>query len=111
MCQSCVTTTFSNAPASLLMIGTTSSPPFTASVPPVTKQFCTSMTSSALLASGLTAAKANGAAPRPSKPATPTWRTKSLRCMLLIANLLMVESLRFLMHRSCRVGLRLPGRP
>ena len=40
------------------MIGTTASPSLTGSVPPVTKQFCTSTTSSALLASGLTAAKA-----------------------------------------------------
>ena len=47
--------TFSNALESLLMIGTTSSPSLTGSVPPVTKQFCTSTTSSALFASGLTA--------------------------------------------------------
>ena len=90
MCQSCVTMTFSNAPESLLMIGTTASPSFTGSVPPVTKQFCTSMTRSALFASGLMlpAANANGTAPKPSSPAAPTWRTKSLRCMLLISNLL-----------------------
>ena len=54
VCQSCVTMTFSNAGAMALMTGTTSSPPFTGSVPPVTKQFCTSMTSKALFASGLT---------------------------------------------------------
>ncbi len=74
VCQSCVTMTFSNAPESLLMIGTTASPSLTGSVPPVTKQFCTSTTISALFASGLidAAAKASGVAPKPSSPAAPT---------------------------------------
>src|SRR5664280_2224344 len=58
VCQSCVTMMFSNAGAILLMTGTTCSPSFTGKVPPVTKQFCTSMTSSALFASGLIAAAA-----------------------------------------------------
>ena len=34
VCQSCVTTMFSNDAASLLITGTTSSPPLTGSVPP-----------------------------------------------------------------------------
>ena len=41
------------------MIGTTSSPLATGSVPPVTKQFCTSTTISALLAAGLILSAAN----------------------------------------------------
>jgi hypothetical protein len=49
VCQSCVTTMFSNAGASLLITGMTSLPPFTASVPPSRKQFCTSTTISAAL--------------------------------------------------------------
>src|SRR5690349_14202179 len=53
VCQSCVTTTLSKPAAMRLMTGTTSSPFVTGKVPPLTKQFCTSMTSSALAASGL----------------------------------------------------------
>ena len=48
VCQSWVTTTFSNAAESLLITGTTSAPPLTGSVPPSTKQFCTSTTIRAL---------------------------------------------------------------
>src|SRR3982751_2601533 len=44
--------------ASLLIIGTTASPSFTGNVPPVTKQFCTSTTISALFASGVSFAAA-----------------------------------------------------
>src|SRR4051812_9058729 len=44
VCQSWVTTTFSNAAESLLITGTTSAPPLTGNVPPSTKQFCTSTT-------------------------------------------------------------------
>src|SRR5262249_19226186 len=56
---------FSKWDASLLITGTTSAPPFTGSVPPSTKQFCTSTTISADLASGLMvpAAHADRAAP------------------------------------------------
>ena len=49
VCQSCVTHDVLEAGASLLIIGTISSPPFTGSVPPSTKQFCTSTTISAPL--------------------------------------------------------------
>ncbi len=44
---------FWNAGASLLITGTTSALPFTGSVPPSTKQFCTSTTISAALGPGL----------------------------------------------------------
>src|SRR5207249_3351765 len=56
VCQSWVITTFSNFFASSLMIGTISSPLLTGSVPPGTKQFCTSTTISAESARGLMAA-------------------------------------------------------
>ncbi len=47
------------------MIGTMSAPPFTGKVPPSTKQFCTSVTISAALASGLIVSAARAA---PAKP-------------------------------------------
>ena len=53
VCQSCVTTMFSNEAASLLITGTTAAPPFTGSVPPSMKQFWTSTTISADLGPGL----------------------------------------------------------
>src|SRR4051812_1225457 len=53
VCQSCVITILAKAGASLLITGTISVPPLTGRVPPSTKQFCTSVTISALLASGL----------------------------------------------------------
>src|SRR6218665_1841736 len=61
---------FWNAGASALMTGITSLPPFTASVPPSRKQFCTSTTISAALPPGLIlpAAKAE----RPKPPGLPT---------------------------------------
>src|SRR5260370_29246371 len=62
VCQSCVTTMFSNEPASLLITGTTCAPPFTGSVPPLTKQFCTSTTIRADLVSGLIVAANDGLA-------------------------------------------------
>src|SRR6185369_13406814 len=76
---------FSNAPASLLITGTTASPSFTGSVPPVTKQFCTSMTRSALFASGLIVASActTRAPAIESKPAAPTPWTNCLRCIFI----------------------------
>src|SRR5438309_8859445 len=51
---------FSNEPASLLITGTTCAPPFTGNVPPSTKQFCTSTTINADLASGLMVAANDG---------------------------------------------------
>src|SRR4051812_36959651 len=80
---------FSNDFDSLLMMGTTSSPLPTGSVPPGTKQFCTSTTISADLApvSGLPAAssdpKGTAAAARPSAPE----RRKVLRSRLCMARL------------------------
>src|SRR5258708_21683128 len=62
VCQSCVTTMFSNEAASLLISGTTWAPPFTGSVPPSTKQFCTSTTISADVGPGLMVAAKDGRA-------------------------------------------------
>ena len=67
MCQSCVATMFWKAAEILLITGTTSSPLVTGSVPPVTKQFCTSTTISTALAPGLIlpAARLGSAVARP----------------------------------------------
>jgi hypothetical protein len=61
-------TMFSKAAASLLITGTTSAPPLTGSVPPLMKQFCTSTTIRALLASGLIVPAANSGRATPSPP-------------------------------------------
>src|SRR5436190_2660082 len=53
VCQSCVTTTFSNLRASWLMSGTISSPCFTSSAPPGQKSFCTSTTIRQSVARGM----------------------------------------------------------
>src|SRR5688572_541557 len=81
---------FSNCGASLLMMGMTSLPPFTARVPPSRKQFCTSTTISADLALGLTlpAARALAAKPRPpSRPrAAPDCRRLRRCCRWLMVD-------------------------
>src|SRR6185436_11165097 len=56
VCQSCVTTTFSNLRASWLTSGTISSPCFTSSAPPGQKSFCTSTTIRQSVARGMTLA-------------------------------------------------------
>src|SRR5262249_47522262 len=71
-----VTMMSSNEAASLLTTATTSAPPFTGSVPPPTKQFCTSTTISADLASGLMAARAGQASPATMQAAAVEARKK-----------------------------------
>src|SRR3569833_496145 len=61
VCQSWVMTTLLNALAIRLMTGTTCSPSFTARLPPGRKQFCTSITSSTAVSSGLIASAAKAA--------------------------------------------------
>src|SRR5438132_475865 len=69
VCQSWVRTTFRKAGAMRLMIGTISSPPFTASEPPGMKQFWTSTTRSTSCPPGLIVASAPAAEARPTRPA------------------------------------------
>ena len=71
VCQSWVSTTFWNALAILLMTGMTSSPLPTARLPPGRKQFCTSTTTRAASAPGLSLSCASARGTRAASEALP----------------------------------------